>query len=53
MDEKGAAHGQLISILPQNNGQQFIVTEGLSEGTEIVADGANMVKEGQLVKNVN
>lgn len=53
VDEKGAAHGQLISILPQNNGQQFIVTEGLSEGTEIVADGANMVKEGQLVKNVN
>lgn len=53
VDEKGAAHGQLISILPQNNGQQFIVTEGLSEGTEIVADGANMVKEGQIVKNVN
>lgn len=53
VDEKGVAHGQLISILPQNNGQQFIVTEGLAEGTEIVADGANMVKEGQLVKNVN
>lgn len=53
VDEKGAAHGQLISILPQNNGQQFIVTEGLSEGTEIVADGANMVKEGQIVKKVN
>lgn len=53
VDEKGAAHGQLISILPQNNGQQFIVTEGLSEGTEIVADGANMVREGQIVKNVN
>ena len=53
VDEKGAAHGQLISILPQNNGQQFIVTEGLSEGAEIVADGANMVREGQIVKNVN
>ena len=53
VDENGAAHSQLVTILPQNNGQQFIVTEGLAEGTEIVADGANMVKEGQIVKNVN
>ena len=46
----GIAHGQLISILPQNNGKEFIVSEGLEAGAEIVAEGASMVKEGQKVK---
>lgn len=50
VDKDGVAHSQLISILPQNNGKEFIVTEGLEAGTEIVAEGASMVKEDQKVK---
>lgn len=53
VDKDGVAHSQIISILPQNNGKQFIVTEGIAEGTEIVAEGANMVKDDQQVKSVN
>ncbi|MCR4921246.1 MAG: efflux RND transporter periplasmic adaptor subunit [Bacteroidaceae bacterium] len=53
VDAQGAAHIQLVSIMPQSMGNMFIVSEGLTEGTEIVADGASMVKEGQIVKSVN
>ena len=52
VDKDGAAHGQVIAIMPQNDGKQYIVTSGLEEGTEIVAEGATMVKEDQVVKNV-
>ena len=52
VDKDGAAHGQVITIMPQNDGKQYIVTSGLEEGTEIVAEGATMVKEDQVVKNV-
>ena len=48
--QDGVANGQPISILPQNNGKEFIVSEGLEAGAEIVAEGASMVKEGQKVK---
>ena len=51
VDKDGIAHSQIIDILPQNNGKEFIVTKGLSEGTLIVAEGAGMVKEDQKVKN--
>ena len=51
VDKDGVAHGHVISILPQNNGKEFIVTEGLTEGMEIVAEGASMVKEDQKVRN--
>lgn len=50
VDKDGVAHGQAISIMTQNDGKQYIVTEGLEEGTEIVAEGAAMVREGQPVK---
>ncbi len=53
VDKDGAAHSQVISIEPQNDGKQYIVTEGLEEGAEIVAEGASMVKEDQVVKAVN
>ncbi len=52
VDKDGAAHGQVIAIMPQNDGKQYIVTSGLEEGIEIVAEGATMVKEDQVVKNV-
>lgn len=50
VDKDGVAHSQIISVMQQNNGKQFIVTEGLEAGMEIVAEGASMVKEDQKVK---
>lgn len=50
VDKDGVAHSKIVSIMPQNNGKEFIVTEGIEAGTEIVAEGASMVKEDQKVK---
>lgn len=50
VDKDGVAHSQIIDVLPQNNGKEFIVTNGLETGTEIVAEGASMVKDDQKVK---
>lgn len=50
VDKDGVAHSQLVTILPQSTGKEFIVTEGLEAGVEVVAEGASMVKEDQKVK---
>lgn len=50
VDKDGIAHGQIISILPQTNGKEYIVTSGLDGSENIVCEGAGMVKEGQKVK---
>lgn len=50
VDKDGVAHSQIVSVLAQNNGKEFIITDGLEVGTEIVAEGASMVKEDQKVK---
>ena len=52
VDKDGIAHSQIISITPQTNGKQYIVTSGLNGGEEIVSEGAGMVKEGQKVKDI-
>ena len=52
VDKDGVSHGQVISILPQTNGKEYIVTAGLDGTEEIVMEGAGMVKEGQKVKEV-
>ena len=50
VDKDGIAQTQIVELLPQNNGKEFIVTAGLEEGVEIVAEGASMVRDGQKVK---
>lgn len=50
VDKDGVAHSQIVDIMPQNNGKEFFVTAGLEAGTEIVANGAGMVKDDQKVK---
>lgn len=50
VDKDGVAHSRIVEILPQNNGKEFVITEGLTAGEEIVAEGASMVKEDQKVK---
>ena len=49
VDKDGIAHGQIVSVLPQTNGKEYIVTSGLDGSESIVCEGAGMVKEGQKV----
>lgn len=46
----GKAVSQLIKVSSIDDGQQFIVNEGLAPGDEIISEGAGMVKEGDKVK---
>ncbi len=43
------AVAQLITVEDLNDGSNYIVTNGLNVGDEIVADGAGMVHEGDIV----
>lgn len=38
-----------IKILPDNDGKQYVVTEGLAEGDVIISEGAGLIKEGTVV----
>lgn len=46
----GKAVSTLIKVAPYNDGREYIVLEGLSEGDEIVAKGAGLVRDGIQVK---
>ena len=39
-----------ITLFPQNNGREYVVEEGISEGDTIIAEGAGLLKEGVEVK---
>lgn len=38
-----------ITVLPQNDGQTYVVTEGLKAGERIVVDGVNQLKNGMKI----
>ena len=42
----GKASATEIHVAPQNNGTEYIVTDGLAVGDIIVAEGAGLIKEG-------
>ena len=46
----GKATSTLISVDTINDGREFIVTDGLKPGEEIVAKGAGLIREGTQVK---
>ena len=46
----GMAEGVLVTVAPINDGKEFIVTEGLKEGDEILATGAGLVRPGTKLK---
>lgn len=48
IDGKAVAAG--ITVLPQNNGVEYIVESGLSVGDVIIAEGAGLVREGATIK---
>ena len=47
----GKASSTEIRIAPQNNGVEYIVTDGLEVGDVIVAEGAGLIKEGTPIKS--
>ena len=53
VDQDGIAHGILVKLRAERLGDKVVVTEGLTPGMEIVAEGAGMVKEGQDVLKKN
>ena len=48
IDGKAVSAG--ITVLPQNNGVEYIVESGLSVGDVIIAEGAGLVREGATIK---
>ena len=46
----GKAVSAAITVLPQNNGVEYIVESGLSVGDVIIAEGAGLVREGAIIK---
>ena len=49
----GKATATRIKVYRINNGREYVVEEGLSEGDVIIAEGAGLVKEGALVKSAS
>lgn len=45
----GKAIAKMISILPIDNGQQYVVKDGLQSGDVIVKEGVANIKEGQEI----
>ena len=46
----GKAVSSQIKVMAQNNGIEYIVTDGLEVGDVIVAEGAGLVREGATIK---
>lgn len=45
----GKATSSEITVLPQSNGKEYVVTEGLGKGDVIVSEGAGLIKEGTVI----
>lgn len=41
-----------ITVVPQNNGQTYVVASGLRAGERIVVDGVNQLKNGQKINPI-
>ena len=46
----GKTQSAAIEVMPFNNGQQYVITNGLNVGDTIVAEGAGLLKEGITIK---
>jgi len=47
---EGRALSAIITVMPQTDGQNYVVKSGLEVGDEIVAKGAGYVREGQEIR---
>lgn len=50
VDKEGKAQGVIVSVVPTDDGKEYIITSGLKSGDEIVANGVARIVEGQKVK---
>lgn len=50
VDDNNVVHSTEIAVRDQNDGQHYIVTEGLKPGDTIVLDGIITIKEGQTIR---
>lgn len=48
VDGKATSAG--ITVLPRNNGIEYIVESGIEVGDVIIAEGAGLVREGEVIK---
>ena len=46
----GKASSSAITVMPRNNGVEYIVESGLEVGDVIIAEGAGLVREGATIK---
>ena len=46
----GKASSTEITVSPQDNGKEYIVTKGLTVGDIIISEGAGLIKEGTEIK---
>ena len=46
----GKTKATAVELFPQNNGKEYIVENGLSEGDTIIAEGAGLLKEGIVIE---
>lgn len=54
VDENNTLHSTAISILPQQDGQHYVVTEGLKPGDRIVIEGVGMsARDGITINPVD
>lgn len=45
----GKAVSAIITVMPVSDGQNYVVTDGLTEGETIIAKGASYIKEGMEI----
>lgn len=46
----GKTKATAVTLFPQNNGQEYIVEDGLNAGDTIIAEGAGLLKDGVEVR---
>ena len=46
---EGTTHSARITVVPKNNGREYIVTGGLEVGDRIIASGAGLVRPGMTI----
>ncbi|MEG0499048.1 MAG: efflux RND transporter periplasmic adaptor subunit, partial [Alistipes sp.] len=46
---EGKAQSALVTVIPLNDGREFVVTSGLASGDTIIAEGVGLIREGMPV----
>lgn len=49
----GKAQSALVKVVSTDNGNEYVVTDGLSQGDIIISDGAGLIREGTAISISN